>query len=102
MREKDRQQYMAMCKNTWRDDWRLMGQEGYLIGKHLQHRRFSRKLCYEDHDQCDFCWKCFDKDDVVPARAYFVPEKRLWICEDCFASFQKYFQWDVEEMNDTC
>lgn len=101
MREKDRQlQYMSMCKNTWRDDWRLMGQEGYLTGKHLQHRRFSRKLCYEDYDQCDFCWRCFDKDDAALPRAYFVPEEKVWICEDCFVFFQKHFQWDVEEIND--
>lgn len=101
MEERDRRlSYLSACKNTWRDDWRLMGQEGYLTGKHLQHRRFSRKLCYEDYDQCDFCWSCFDKDDSVPARAYFVPEERLWICEDCFGFFQKHFQWDVEEIND--
>ena len=101
MGERDRRlPNLFMCNNTWRDDWRLMGQEGYLIGKHLQHRRFSRKLCYEDFDQCDFCWRCFDKDDAVPARAYFVLEERLWICEDCFVFFQKHFQWDVEEIND--
>ena len=91
---------LPMCESTWKDDWRLMGQEGYLLDKQLQHRRFRRELCYEDYDQCDFCWVCFDGNDVVPARAYFVPEERLWICENCFDFFQKHFQWDVEEIND--
>ena len=40
--------------DAWRDDWRLMGQEGYLMRAHLQHRKFDRSICIEDFDQCDF------------------------------------------------
>ena len=35
-------------RGTWREDWRIMGQEGYLLKKHLQHRQFCRDICKED------------------------------------------------------
>lgn len=87
-------------KNTWRDDWRIMGQEGYLMGKSLQYRKFRKELCHEDYDQCDFCWECFDRDNSTPMHAYFVPEERLWICERCYKDFREHFQWTVEEIDD--
>ena len=87
-------------KNTWRDDWRLMGQEGYLVGKRLQHRRFRRELCREDFDQCDFCWKVFDKDPTSSKRAYYVPDEFVWVCEECYKDFSPHFQWTVEEIDD--
>ena len=87
-------------KGTWRDDWRIMGQEGYLIGKHLQHRKFNRALCYDDFDQCDFCWVCFDQDTSCPMQAYFEPITRRWVCETCYADFQEYFHWTCEEVEE--
>ena len=85
-------------RNTWRDDWRIQGQEGYLLDKYLQHRRFDRKLCVADFDQCDFCWDCFDEDRENPLFAYFEPEKKVWICEKCFNDFKEFFRWTVEEV----
>ena len=87
-------------EDTWGDDWRIMGQEGYLIGKSLQHRQFRRELCYKDFDQCEFCWACFDGDSAAPMRAYYVPEERVWICEACYKDFQEHFQWTVEEIGE--
>lgn len=87
-------------KDTWRDDWRLMGQEGYLTNKHLEHRRFTRKLCYDDFDKCDFCSIPFDEDPLSPLCAYYVPTEKVWICEACFCDFQPYFHWAVEEIED--
>lgn len=87
-------------EGTWRDDWRIMGQEGYLMNKRLQHRRFSRALCVEDFDQCEFCWAIFDKDRAHPLPAYFEPEKKVWVCEECFRDFQEHFHWTVEEITD--
>ena len=85
-------------RNDWRNDWRIMGQEGYLLDKQLLHIRFDRALCVEDFDQCEFCWAVFDKDKEHPKTAYFEPEKKVWVCEDCFRDFQPYFLWTVEEM----
>ena len=83
-------------KGTWRDDWRVMGQEGYLMNCHLQHRTFDRALCIEDYTQCEFCYAVFDKDKAHPLQAYFEPNKKVWVCENCFRDFQPYFHWMVE------
>ena len=88
-------------KGTWRDDWRIMGQEGYLIGKTLQYRRFDRKLVREDFDQCEFCWEVFDEDKNNPLPAYFEPTGQYWICETCFRDFREHFFWEVEILEDT-
>lgn len=87
-------------KETWRDDWRIQGQEGYLLNKHLQHRRFCRELCVEDFDQCEFCWTVFDKDISHPLKAYFEPVKKVWICEKCYNDFKTHFHWTVEEIKE--
>ncbi len=84
-------------QGTWRDDWRIQGQEGYLLNKHLQHRRFCRALCVEDFDQCEFCWKVFDEDKNDPQFAYFESDEKVWICEDCFNDFKPFFRWTAEE-----
>lgn len=90
---------VSSWKGTWRDDWRIMGQEGYLINQHLQHRRFDRALCVEDFDQCEFCWAVFD-DTVPPRMAYYCPDKKVWVCESCFRDFYPHFHWTVEESKD--
>ena len=99
--EKDKQ-IIDDCKwrGTWREDWRIRGQEGYLMRKKLQHRVFSREICIEDYDQCEFCWKVFDQDSNHPLFAYYEPTERVWICETCFKDFDKYFHWTVEEIRD--
>ena len=89
-------------KGTWRDDWRIMGQEGYLLDKELLYIQFDRSICIEDYDQCEFCWKCFDEDKDQIQYAYFEPIGKKWICQDCFNDFKEYFHWTVHsetEMN---
>jgi len=87
-------------KGTWREDWRIMGQEGYLAHKRLQHRKFDRALCVEDYDSCEFCFSKFDKDPKHPLSAFFCPEKKVWICEECYNDFKEHFDWTVEECAD--
>lgn len=88
----------AIWEGTWRDDWRIMGQEGYLRKKRLQHRYFNRSLCVEDFDQCEFCWDCFDDDPAHPMMAYFEPINKHWICEECYNDFKSHFDWTVKEI----
>ena len=88
------------CKGTWRDDWRIMGQEGYLKGKELVYQVFDRSICIEDFDQCEFCWKVFDRDKKKPNKAYYCPSEKVWICEKCFTDFQKYFNWKIVANNE--
>ncbi len=84
-------------KGTWKDDWRIMNQEVYLLNKKLEHRRFDRALCVEEHDQCDFCWALFDKDKENPSYAYYSPDEKVWVCEECYNDFKEHFNWIVEE-----
>ena len=87
-------------KGTWRDDWRIGGQESYLKNKKLKHIKFSRSLVYEDYDQCEFCYDIFDDPNGNESNnlmAYYEPEKKVWICEQCYNDFKQYFNWTVEE-----
>ncbi len=88
----------AQFKGTWRDDWRIMGQEGYLLNCHLQYRTYSRDLCRADFLQCEFCWDKFDEDANHPKKAYYEPKGQYWICEKCFNDFKEHFHWTVEEV----
>ena len=88
----------ASWAGTWKEDWRIAGQEGYLMDKALQHRRFCRAICVEDYLQCEFCWDLFDEDSKHPRMAYFEPIEKVWVCEKCYQDFQKYFHWTVEEV----
>ena len=87
-------------EGTWREDWRIMGQEGYLLNKHLEHRLFQRSLCVEDFDQCEFCWAVFDKNKELPLKAYYAPDIKVWICEECFNDFKEHFNWSVSEIEE--
>lgn len=90
----------SIWRGTWREDWRIAGQEGYLMGKHLQHRRYDPALAREDFLQCEFCYSTFKRDGLPFATAYYEPDGKYWICAQCFQDFQKYFQWTVEEIDD--
>lgn len=85
-------------EGTWRDDWRIMGQERYLMNKRLQCMKFDRSICIEDYTQCEFCWCTFDEDPNEPLMAYFEPNEKVWICEECFNDFQKYFHWEIDKI----
>lgn len=84
-------------KGTWRDDWRLMGQEGYLKEKTLLHRHFDRKICVEDYLQCEFCWSSLEDDEGKGIMCFFEPEQKLWVCEECYSDFREHFDWTVIE-----
>ncbi|MDL2302570.1 hypothetical protein LJC58_09485 [Lachnospiraceae bacterium OttesenSCG-928-D06] len=92
------------------DDWRIRGQEDYLTGVPLIHKRFKSKLPkvlmpdddprkYSDHEHCDFCWHkfmedCKDKDNCS-TDGYCTLDERIWICEECFKDFKEKFRWTV-------
>ena len=88
----------TVWKGTWREDWRIMGQEGYLMEKQLEYRQYDREIAIEDFVQCEFCWNTFDDEPQKIKNAYFEPHKKVWICEKCFRDFQRYFHWTVTEV----
>lgn len=79
-----------------KDDWRIMGQEGYLMKKSV---RYIKYVPYgvQTHRHCEFCFNKFsDRSDDLH-KGYYEPTTNSWICEDCFQDFKDMFQWTVEE-----
>ena len=42
-----------------KDDWRLQGQERYLMGRRVRKTPFVRHSEQWDHEHCAFCWDKF-------------------------------------------
>jgi hypothetical protein len=67
-----------------KDDWRLRGQEDYLIGK----TRFKATAGHSAHEHCDFCWHMFMESceglKDCSTEGYCTEDKKYWICEKCF------------------
>ena len=82
-------------------DWRLRGQERYLKGVALTHRKYERYAANPgwDHDHCEFCGTKFMVEDVpdVLHEGYCTADQYRWICVGCFKDFREHFEWRVEE-----
>jgi hypothetical protein len=82
-------------------DWRLQGQQRYLTGVTLVHRRYRRNPTNPmwDHDHCEFCGAKFmlAGDPEVMRRGYATEDEYRWICEPCFEDFKEMFRWRVVE-----
>jgi hypothetical protein len=88
------------------NDWRLMGQEKFLKGVALVHRKYRQYRENPDwgHDHCSFCWVEFCLEGCVDAiqEGYAKEDDYHWICPKCFADFKDRFQWlAVEEMEES-
>jgi hypothetical protein len=86
------------------DDWRLLGQDCYLQGRHLTLRTWWPYRDGWDHDHCEFCQRPIsvppaadDPDAVV--RGYVTDDDYHWVCEQCFADFREMFGWSVTEQS---
>jgi hypothetical protein len=75
------------------DDWRLMGQEKYLLGKQLMHKQWRQSRENWAHDHCVFCTDTFSDDQKDKHIGYCTLDEYYWICEDCFNDFSELFQW---------
>jgi len=76
------------------DDWRLMGQENFLMGKKLVQKSYVIRDPDWDHDHCGFCMKRIDE---TVDNAYCTEDEYHWICSGCFSDFKEMFHWDVEK-----
>ena len=90
-----------------RDDWRLMGQERYLMGVSLRWKPYYRWSEDWTHDHCEFCGTRFVAADdpyrkpndlhdgyaVLAHRGF--PDDYRWICEACRADFEGMFGWEL-------
>jgi len=78
------------------NDWRLRGQEEYMLGLKFKQMNFTGvKL----HAHCEFCWHKFMEEpngiEDCSNRGFFCQEKKYWVCEECFQEFRNMFDWEV-------
>ena len=87
----------ALWHGTWREDWRITGQEGYLKGKGLYLKEVidSTDTSKKHLPQCNFCFSIIAKGD----HAYYEPINDVWICKKCFEDFREHFYWIVIQNN---
>ena len=87
------------------DDWRLSGQERYLLDTELVRMKYRPPSATWDHDHCEFCWAKFmavgspsNPSDThkILHEGYKTVNENQWICDDCFADFQARFRWTVK------
>jgi hypothetical protein len=80
-------------------DWRLTGQERYLMGRILVRKTYISPRADWDHDHCAFCWAKFMRNGEAGTcqEGYVTEDNQCWICLRCFADFKNKFQWTVTE-----
>ena len=78
------------------DDWRITGQEDYLMGKKIMFAKYE-KYSVRNHEHCIFCWTTFSEyaGDLHQGYCVLVDNFYQWICPDCFNDFKDKFQWEV-------
>lgn len=79
-----------------KNDWRLLNQEEYLMNAKLTKSEYKKPSEKWDHDHCAFCWDKFSKNDGDLHEGYCTPDKKYWICEECFNDFKEMFRFKVE------
>jgi len=78
------------------NDWRLFGQEQYLMNKILKKKTFDAKCVGVDHVHCDFCWAKFGGNSEDLHEGYVTLDGRYWICSECCDDFKSRFNWIVQ------
>ncbi|WP_407309952.1 hypothetical protein [Desulfosporosinus sp. SB140] len=80
------------------DDWRLQGQENYLLGIKLRFEKYSPYSKTWDHDHCEFCWSKFmlSDDTDVQTEGYTTEDHYRWICKKCFEDFKEMYKWQLD------
>lgn len=82
-----------------KDDWRLTGQEEYLMNVIL----FRKAYDGDDHAHCEFCWHKFMKDPAgmenCSSEGYVTADGEYWICDNCYRDFYEPFGWILSMIN---
>ena len=76
------------------DDWRLTGQDKYLLGATLRFENYAPPSEMWEHDHCDFCWEKFANSDNPDGfkNGYATLDHAHWICGGCFNDFRQKFK----------
>lgn len=78
------------------DDWRRQGQEQYLRGVVLRHKRYVPYRKGWEHDHCEFCYARISLSEGDLQIGYTTSDHYRWICESCFADFRDEMGWRLE------
>ena len=82
------------------DDWRLTGQEGYLLFARLKEVIPLEYINSLDdpkmfHEHCSFCW---DKvEENKDKKHYCTLDNYHWICNECYNDFEKMFKFNIKD-----
>ena len=80
------------------DDWRLTGQEDYLLFEKLYKlipSEYMKSLKNPEffHEHCEFCMVSIDEHPNE--ECYCTTNKYRWLCKQCFLDFNNYFKFKV-------
>jgi len=78
-------------------DWRLQGQERYLMNAQLRKEVYAPSTNTSDHDHCAFCWEKFSESSDHLRTGYYTPKGGHWICEQCYQDFKETFSFEVSD-----
>lgn len=76
-------------------DWRRQGQEQYLAGRQLIHRRYEPCRPGWEHDHCEFCHAKISCSTGDLNEGYCTEDGYYWICSACHDDFEVEFGWSV-------
>ena len=79
------------------EDWRLQGQERFLLGVTLSRMNYKKYRPDWEHDHCELCSKKFSEEPGDTNGGYVTTDGYHWICDECFADFKERFKWEVVE-----
>ena len=81
-------------------DWRLQGQEAYLLGVAL-HLRPYVPAQGNDHDHCEFCGEKFILNQAGALQeGYATEDGYRWVCVECFSDFAEQFRWTTSRISE--
>jgi len=78
-----------------KNDWRLQGQERFLLDETLYYRQWKEYKQNWDHDHCEFCMTKFSESQNTFHKGYTTKDNSRWICPDCFNDFRDLFHWTL-------
>ena len=85
-----------------KNDWRLQGQEEYMMRRKLKKSPFFQWSKTWDHEHCEFCSAKFSSHTDDSHEGYITADhRRTWICPECFEDFKEMFGWELVDTEET-
>jgi len=79
------------------EDWRLQGQERFLMRAAFARKRYTKHRDDWDHDHCEFCGRKFSQRQGDLNCGYVTADGRHWVCDNCFEDFRQRFHWETDD-----